>query len=774
VGPPSSGLLDAVVQLVSAPSHDDWKQLLAAVRADCLVGLWAKGTELARNGCVSGEEQDAHGWTFRVLAQGRAVSPTVRLFPADQEWECDCEGAFDPCEHVAACAIAAAAAPDATDALFAATARRGSVRYELASGAAGLTLLRYVIDAHGEALLLEQQLSDLVSARGAELSLAPTHADLAVDRLLRHTPAGPLSFDNAVALLRALVGASDVRLDGEPVRTSGEPLYPRARAVDAPDGGVELVIEADPEVTRVVAPGVLLRGETLHPFGAQARFGKRWERLPFRRTFPPSELYELVSTVLPELERHIPVQIATTRLPKREGPLDPWIRFEIDFVDRGIDVLPSLVYGDPPQARVDGDRLVHLQGGVPARRPDAETNLLLRLRHELQLLPGRRVHFDAAEAARFLTQLEGFADGRPDAERLRGTATQQRVGVVPRLVRKKDELELVFEATDMRGEGKRAARSAASAVLSAWRDGIGLVPLDDGRFGTVPADWLARYGDLVADLLAAREQNDGRTPVAALPLVGELCDALESPPPVELARVRSLLDSLTPTTARPSGSDIAKALPAGFRGELRGYQAAGVAWLARLRDAGLGAVLADDMGLGKTVQALCVLRGRTLVVCPRSVIHNWAKEIDRFRPDLRFSLYHGPGRALTDADVTLTTYATLRNDVDVLADVEWGCVVLDEAQAIKNPDSQVDREPARRAVEPDALRQSRLARRTSRLSRTLRAPDPGRRHHGDRKTAAAHPAVRAETPQARGRHRAAAAHRRNPLLRARRRRAADL
>ena len=676
---------------MSDPSYDDWKQLLAAVKADCLTGLWAKGTELVREGSVSGHERGADGWTFRVRAQGRSVAPTVRLFPDDREWECDCDNAFDPCEHVAACAIATAATPEAAAALFAKAGRGGGVRYALASGEQGLTLQRFLVDPRGEARALERPLTDLVAQRSPELAFAPTHGDLAVDRLLSHVPAGPLSFDNAVALLRALVGASDVRLDGVAVRASGEPLYPRARVVDAAQGGVELVIEADPDVTRVVAPGVLLRGETLHPFGAQARFGKSWERLPFRRVFARSQLSDLVSTVIPELERHISVDIATKRLPKREGPLAPWIRFEIDFVDHGVDVLPALVYGDPPQARVDGDRFVHLKGGVPERQPDVETNLLLRLRHELNLVPGRRVHFDAADAARFLTQLESFADGRPDAERLRESATERRIDLVPRLVRKGDEFELVFEVADARRRGKDAVRSGAAAVIAAWRDGLGIVPLDDGRFGSVPADWLARYGYLVADLLAAREQNAGRTPAAALALVGELCDALESPPPMELERVCSLLDGLATTDAKRSSGEAAAVVPAGFRGELRGYQAAGVTWLARLRDAGLGAVLADDMGLGKTIQALCVLRGRTLVVCPRSVIHNWTKEIERFRPDLEVSLYHGPNRALTDADITLTTYATLRNDAELLAEVEWDCVVLDEAQAIKNPDSQVAR-----------------------------------------------------------------------------------
>ncbi|MCA9623120.1 MAG: DEAD/DEAH box helicase, partial [Myxococcales bacterium] len=103
-------------------------------------------------------------------------------------------------------------------------------------------------------------------------------------------------------------------------------------------------------------------------------------------------------------------------------------------------------------------------------------------------------------------------------------------------------------------------------------------------------------------------------------------------------------------------------------------------------------ILADDMGLGKTLQAIAALEGPTLVVAPRSVVPNWALELERFRPSLRVSVYHGASRSLAgEADVVLTTYALLRNDIDVLRSVAWQTVVLDESQAIKNPDSQVAR-----------------------------------------------------------------------------------
>jgi SNF2 family DNA or RNA helicase len=95
------------------------------------------------------------------------------------------------------------------------------------------------------------------------------------------------------------------------------------------------------------------------------------------------------------------------------------------------------------------------------------------------------------------------------------------------------------------------------------------------------------------------------------------------------------------------------------------------------------------MGLGKTLQALCALPGRTLVVAPTSVLFGWWEECERFRPALRRCLFHGPGRTLDEnADITFTSYALLRLERERLAAVAWDGVILDEAQAIKNPDSQ--------------------------------------------------------------------------------------
>jgi SNF2 family DNA or RNA helicase len=231
--------------------------------------------------------------------------------------------------------------------------------------------------------------------------------------------------------------------------------------------------------------------------------------------------------------------------------------------------------------------------------------------------------------------------------------------------------------------GKGASVDAA-AVVRAWQEGLGIVPLTGGGWAALPQGWLNKHGQRVADLLAAREA-DGRLARHALPALAALCADLQHPPPPGLDRLAPLVAGFDRLPEVP--------LPADVKATLRPYQQQGVNWLAFLRSAGLGGVLADDMGLGKTLQTMCVFdQGRTLVVAPTSVLFNWRDELARFRPSLKVCVYHGGARELdATADVTLTSYALLRLDATALAAVAWRTLVLDEAQAIKNPDSQTAR-----------------------------------------------------------------------------------
>ncbi len=139
--------------------------------------------------------------------------------------------------------------------------------------------------------------------------------------------------------------------------------------------------------------------------------------------------------------------------------------------------------------------------------------------------------------------------------------------------------------------------------------------------------------------------------------------------------------------------------PVGLSATLRPYQRRGLAWLSEMSTLGLGGVLADDMGLGKTIQVLALHRaglveGPMLVVCPASVIGNWEREAGRFTPGVPVRRYHGPERNLDDlADdaIVLATYGIVRRDAEHLGAPDWGLVVADEAQAIKNPRARTAR-----------------------------------------------------------------------------------
>jgi len=270
------------------------------------------------------------------------------------------------------------------------------------------------------------------------------------------------------------------------------------------------------------------------------------------------------------------------------------------------------------------------------------------------------------------------------------------------------------------------------ALLAALQKGESSIVLDDGTFGVLPEEWLKKFG-VIADM--GRAEEDHLRFVRAQ--VGLLDALLMAQPEVTVdatfERIRSELMEFKGVEPLDS--------PEGFTGTLRGYQREGLGWLTFLNRFGLGGCLADDMGTGKTVQVLALLesqrlkrrsemdeaasrrelpapeqsapkrRGRprkkrvgerpqsgkmvgpSLVVVPKSLVFNWKQEAARFAPDLRVLDHTGPQRSKTvesfaDYDVVITTYGVLRNDVDRLIDVQFDYVILDEAQAIKNAETE--------------------------------------------------------------------------------------
>ncbi|MEX0774483.1 MAG: SNF2-related protein [Phycisphaeraceae bacterium] len=266
-------------------------------------------------------------------------------------------------------------------------------------------------------------------------------------------------------------------------------------------------------------------------------------------------------------------------------------------------------------------------------------------------------------------------------------------------------------------------------ILAALRQGRSMVTLGDGSQGLLPEEWLDAHGLLWN--VGKIEGDHLRFKATQAAVLDALLDSQELVDvDAKFAQVRQRLhefDGVKPLDA-----------PASFVGSLRPYQREGLGWLAFLRWFGTGGILADDMGLGKTIQVLAMLaeayetkvspgttpgngageipatledsHGRawpqnpkseirnpqfpTLVVAPRSVVFNWIDEAQHFTPNLRVLSYHGAERealrqAFDQYDLVVTSYGLMRRDVDELRKTPFHYVVLDEAQAIKNPGSQV-------------------------------------------------------------------------------------
>jgi superfamily II DNA or RNA helicase len=257
-------------------------------------------------------------------------------------------------------------------------------------------------------------------------------------------------------------------------------------------------------------------------------------------------------------------------------------------------------------------------------------------------------------------------------------------------------LRLNFES-----EGVAVTQEELARCLA---EGRRYVKLSDGTFARLDPQKVREVLQRQADILATGGGNGGHLPLS------------------QAGRIEELLAQVGRSSISGDAKEVFKKLkdideikgakkPRNLKAQLRPYQEQGFQWLWFLHEIGSGGVLADDMGLGKTVQTLALLlavknedakvEGRkkpfkVLIVAPTSVVTNWLREMDRFAPSLRHHLWHGAERKerqdeLEDADVVVTSYALLRRDEEMLKEIDWRYVILDEAQQIKNPMSATAR-----------------------------------------------------------------------------------
>ncbi len=241
-------------------------------------------------------------------------------------------------------------------------------------------------------------------------------------------------------------------------------------------------------------------------------------------------------------------------------------------------------------------------------------------------------------------------------------------------------------------EGQRVGISDIKKALAAKQS---FVQLGDGTLGILPDEWLKRYSLLF-------KVGDGKNDKLHLSKyhMSVIDELYENRDATELSfALDEKFESLREFKNIPE-----IAAPAELQAILRPYQTAGYQWLNYLNEVGWGGILADDMGLGKTVQALTMLQHykmqegslKAIVICPTTLIYNWENEIKKFTPQLTWRIHHGSLRSrdiveLQKVNMVITTYGTLRSDIQTLMKINFDYVVLDESQAIKNPTSKVTR-----------------------------------------------------------------------------------
>ncbi len=398
------------------------------------------------------------------------------------------------------------------------------------------------------------------------------------------------------------------------------------------------------------------------------------------------------ATVLPDLEEAVEVHVPPELDALRPAPCE--LQFYLDRTQGGVTCMPFARYGSVRVPLVQSHR----------RQVATEQGLVRDLRAEARGREAARRLFPQVSAhASMVSHASGETLARLVFE---GVLALQRLGTVfttpsfdalrskarPRV---RVGLSVASHLLDVTFEVEGADKSELAGLLESYRLRRRYHRLADGSFVELSKVDVTEAGLVAQELgLSSAQVATGSVSVPAYRML-TLEPALGT---------RGLDGSVEAYLERIRSVDLgAYEVPGGLEGVLRPYQVDGYRWLSGLVDLGLGGILADEMGLGKSVQLISLLvarrhearaTGPSLVVCPASLVYNWAAELEKFAPQLMACAVAGTAQerqellSRTDVDVLITSYDLLRRDVGSYAGMKLWSVVLDEAQYVKNHETQ--------------------------------------------------------------------------------------
>ena len=500
--------------------------------------------------------------------------------------------------------------------------------------------------------------------------------------------------------LSLLLDAQELRFGDGALTLERDPIVPRIVIEDGPAGS--LVMRWAPPVVAVYPFGagyVVTEARAfcaLQPGLPRPVWGLLGRPLP---PVPPKDIGAFLREVV--LKSPVPIDLTAKALPHTSGLVAPRPRLRLTDHDGTLEVAPVFVYADVdavrevPASEPSPWVVFREAGGTPhlAERDAAtEARLMASL---AALVPGPFPAHLTGDAA-----LEFLFEATTEGGELKATweiLVDARLAGVRSVGRfaPKVSVETGIDWFDVQVEflGTGRAKASLGVLLESWRAGRRYLRLPNGSIGRIPSEWLARHGTALEQLGEMRQATSGKLRAFAAPLAAELLEDEALAPAAR--RWRAVAEKIRAFAGVPQWP-----VPPGVVANIRDYQTRGFHWLVWLRDLDLGGVLADDMGLGKTLQALMLLwdthaeagGAPSLVVAPTSVVHNWVDEAAKFTPELKVVLHHGAGRGKTlpaDADVIVTSYAIVRQDEALFREASFRYAILDEAQTIKNPASQI-------------------------------------------------------------------------------------
>ena len=645
------------------------KELLDAVREAADPRVWSEGVTVARQPVVVVEAESSDEIVLRVTHPTSKLSAQVHLFPNDGDWTCSIQRQEDPNVFVCAAIIGYKKLKDSGQEIN--LNPSAHVCYPLAAHGDYLHFHR-AISRGDDAVAVTSPLSTLQGKPGFPTFTA-LPLDWTIDKLVGFDVKGPLNSGTWLKIIQELSGHSHVTVDGKVVEVNRTTLCIDALVTDE-------------------GSGIYLKGRL--PFCIQSTFRnglaltKDLKLHPFRPPhFPPplnewlmqghfisrQELSTFVAEYLPILRERCNLVSQAKNLPEDMAAAKLKVALEAKSEAKGCSITATLVYGEPPLAVVTGEGFMPLGPIIPVRQKELEQ----KLRDEVWQTYGLNLG-----KARFLSEDQALAllsKWRQHDIIQDGTGWQTyRISeaLVPSLDIASDTVSLKFLAAGQ--------EIAAKGVLQRFSSNESMLFIEGVGGFTLPLDWLQEFAALAQQLADGRSLTDLQKTLLSPQIVAAAQKAQETLPISWHHRAKQLEALLNPNTVNQS-----QPLPP-LNAKLRPYQTEGIQWLAQLQQLELGGVLADDMGLGKTLQTLAIMRDNVLIVVPTTLLFNWEHELQKFRPDLTYLIYHGSNRKWpsTLPNVLITSYGILRIDLERFVANNFNLIVADEAHSIKNSDSQ--------------------------------------------------------------------------------------